>query len=123
VVKVKQFRRVATRFEKTARNYQAVVTLYVGRTRLQADAFMADEKGKLIDVEGSVVNVDRGMAFLQVGARSPSGEIDNVECRFGDQWNAKLGTFRTGDYMKIRGTIGPTQNGAQIYLQECEIIS
>lgn len=99
---------------RTVRELRA---LYEGRTRLQADAFMADEKGKLIEVEGTVVNVDSGMAFLKVGNMN-----DYVECRFGPEWNAKLGTFRQGDHMKIRGTIGPNQNGAQIYLQECEII-
>jgi hypothetical protein len=95
---------------------------YEGRTRLQADAFMADEKGKLIDVEGTVNNVDSGMAFLQA-ANPQAGNNDFVECRFDNQWNAKLSTFRQGDHMKIRGTNGPSQNGAQIYLQECEIIS
>jgi hypothetical protein len=84
---------------------------------LQADAFIADEKGKLIDVSGTVVNVDAGMAFLRVGAVD-----DFIECRFGPEWNAKLSTFRVGDPMKIRGTIGTNQNGAQIYLQQCEIL-
>jgi hypothetical protein len=39
----------------TTRTVRELRALYEGRTRLQADAFMADEKGKLIDVEGTVV--------------------------------------------------------------------
>jgi hypothetical protein len=108
--------------EFTTRTIRELRAFYEGRTRLQADAFMADEKGKLIDVEGTVNNVDSGMAFLQA-ANPQAGNNDFVECRFDNQWNAKLSTFRQGDHMKIRGTIGPSQNGAQIYLQECEIIS
>jgi hypothetical protein len=107
----------------TTRTVRELRALYEGRTRLQADAFMADEKGKLIETEGTVVNVDNGMAFLQIGQMPQSGNTDHVECRFGPQWTAKLGTFRQGERMKIRGVIGPSQNGAQIYLQDCEIIS
>jgi hypothetical protein len=96
--------------------------IYEGRTRLQADAFIADEKGKLIEAEGTIVNVDSGMVFLQTGQIEHNGMPDYVECRFGPAWNAKLGTYRQNERMKIRGVIGPSQNGAQIYLQECEII-
>jgi hypothetical protein len=101
----------------TTRTVRQLRALYEGRTRLQADAFMADEKGKLIDVEGIIQNIDNGMAFLQVG-----NSADYVECRFGLEWNAKLSTFHQGNRIKIRGAIGPSQNGAQIYLQDCEII-
>lgn len=100
--------------DKTVRELRA---LYEGRTRLQADAFMADEKGKKIEVQGIVSNIDSGMAMLRVGQVE-----DYVECRFADMWNSKLGTFRIGEPMKIRGTIGPTQNGAQIYLSDCEVL-
>jgi hypothetical protein len=105
--------------KKTVRELRAI---YEGRTRLQSDAFMADEKGKLIQVEGTVVNVDNGMAFLQVGQDLHNGMVDYVECRFSMTWNSKLGTYREKEPMKIRGVIGPSQNGAQIYLQDCEII-
>jgi hypothetical protein len=104
---------------RTVRELRA---FYEGRTRIQADAFMADEKGKLIEVEGTVVNVDTGMAFLQVGRDIHNGMVDQVECRFGPEWNAKLGTYRQNEHMKIRGVIGPTQNGAQIYLENCEVV-
>jgi hypothetical protein len=107
----------------TKRTVRELRAFYEGRTRLQADAFMADEKGKQIDVEGSIVNIDAGMAFLQLGQVIHNGMFDYVECRFDPQWNTKLGTFRVGERMKIRGVIGPAQNGAQIYLQDCEIIS
>jgi hypothetical protein len=107
----------------TTRTVRELRAFYEGRTRLQADAFMADEKGKEIETEGTVVNIDAGMAFLQVGQQIHNGMPDQVECRFDPKWNAKLGTFRSGEHMKIRGVIGPSQNGAQIYLQDCEIIS
>jgi hypothetical protein len=100
----------------TNRTIRQLRAIYEGRTRLQADAFMADEKGKLIETQGIVVNVDSGMVFLQ-------NENDFIECRLGPEWNAKLSTLRQGDTVKIRGTIGPSQNGAQIYLQECEILT
>ena len=109
--------------EFTKRTVHELRAIYEGRTRLQADAFMADEKGKLIEVEGTVMNVDNGMAFLQVGQGEHNGMVDYVECRFAPSWNAKLGTYRQKEPMKIRGVIGPSQNGAQIYLQDCEIIS
>jgi hypothetical protein len=102
--------------DKTVRQLRA---LYEGRTALQAKVFMADEVGKLIDVEGKIVRIDDGMAFLDVGPMSG----DSVECRFDSHWNPKLATFRNGERMKIRGTIGPNQNGAQIYLQKCEVLN
>lgn len=108
--------------EFTKRTVRELRAFYEGRTRIQADAFIADEKGKLIEVEGIVVNVDAGMAFLNVGQDIHNGMNDFVECRFGPAWNAKLGTYRQKERMKIRGVIGPSQNGAQIYLQDCEII-
>lgn len=101
----------------TAKTVRQLRALYEGRTALQADAFMADEKGKLIDVEGTVVMIHSGMAFLNT-LENPN---DSVECRFSNNWNPKLSTYRKGDTMKIRGTIAPTQNGAQIYLDDCEI--
>ena len=100
---------------KTVRQLRA---LYEGRTALQAEAFMGDEKGKSIDVSGSVVMVHSGMAFLN----TLENASDSVECRFADSWNAKLSTFRKGETMKVRGVIGPSQNGSQIYLESCEII-
>jgi hypothetical protein len=98
----------------TKKSIRELRALYEGRTALQADVFMTDEKGKLIDVEGTIVRVDSGMAFLQNGG-------DSIECRFGLEWNSKLSTFRNGELMKARGTISPSQNGAQIYLQQCEL--
>ncbi|KZD21780.1 hypothetical protein A4A58_11680 [Tardiphaga robiniae] len=109
--------------EVTKRSVRELRAIYEGRTRLQADAFIADEKGKWIEVEGIVQNVDSGMAFLQTGQEAHNGMPDYVECRFEANWNAKLGTYRQNEKMKIRGIIGPIQNGAQIYLQGCEIIS
>jgi hypothetical protein len=106
----------------TTRTVRELRSFYEGRTRLQADAFMADEKGKQIETEGKVENIDTGMATLEVGRETHNGMPDYVECRFDPKWNTKLATFRAGDHMKIRGIIGPNQNGAQIYLQDCEII-
>jgi hypothetical protein len=108
--------------EFTKRTVRELRAIYEGRTRLQADAFIADEKGKLIEADGTIVNVDNGMVFLQTGQTEHNGMPDFVECRFGPAWNAKLGTYRQNERMKIRGVIGPSQNGAQIYLQDCEII-
>ena len=100
--------------KKTIRQLRA---LYEGRTALQAEPFIADEKGKLIDVEGTIVTVYSGIAMLT----SLENTGDHIECRFGTSWNAKLSTFRKGEIMKVRGTVAPHQNGAQIYLDNCEI--
>jgi hypothetical protein len=100
--------------DKTIRELRA---MYEGRTALQAEAFIGPEKGKWIDTEGTIVRVDSGMAFLQ----STQNANDSIECRFDVQWDAKLGTFRHGEILKVRGKIAPHQNGAQIYLQECEL--
>lgn len=105
--------------KKTVRELRA---FYEGRTRLQADAFMSDEKGKLIEPEGKIVNVDSGMVMLQTSETAHDGMFDFVECRFAPEWNAKLATYRQGEHMKVRGTIGPSQNGAQIYLEKCQIV-
>jgi hypothetical protein len=99
---------------KTIRQLRA---LYEGRTALQAEPFMTDEKGKLIDVEGRVLTIHSGMALLV----SLENSGDHIECRFEPSWNPKLSTFRQGENMKVRGTIGQSQNGAQIYLDGCEI--
>src|SRR5262249_33289920 len=90
--------------------------MYEGRTALQAEAFIGPEKGKWIDTEGTIVRVDSGLAFLQ----SAKNANDSIECRFDVQWDPKLATFRHGELLKVRGKIAPHQNGAQIYLQECE---
>lgn len=108
--------------EFTKRTVRELRAFYEGRTGLQADAFMTDEKGKLIEVEGTIVQIHDGMAFLNVGQDLHNGMTDSVECRFAPAWNAKLGTYRQKERMKIRGVIGPNQNGAQIYLQDCQII-
>jgi hypothetical protein len=99
---------------KTIRQLRAI---YEGRTALQAEPFMADEIGKLIDVEGTVGTIQSGMALLV----SAENRDDVVECRFDATWNPKLSTFRQGEKMKVRGTIAPHQGGAQIYLSNCEI--
>jgi hypothetical protein len=96
---------------KTIRQLRAI---YEGRTALQAKAFMADEVGKWIDTEGDILRVDEGLLFL-------TNENDHIECRLGPQWTPKLATYRNGERVRVRGQIGPNQNGAQIYLFECEI--
>jgi hypothetical protein len=88
--------------------------IYEGRTALQAAPFMADEVNKWIETEGQILRVDDGMALLQNGP-------DHIECRFDPTWNVKLATFRNGELMRISGRINPQQNGAQIYLLDCEV--
>ncbi|RXT44871.1 hypothetical protein B5V03_20010 [Bradyrhizobium betae] len=100
--------------DKTIRQLRAI---YEGRTGLQAEAFISDEYGKSIEVDGKVVSVFSGMAMLA----SNENNSDMVECRFSPPWNPKLSTYRIGDMMKVLGVIAPTQNGAQIYLNDCEI--
>lgn len=99
----------------TRKTIHDLVALYEGRTAMQAEAFMADEKGKWISTDGKVQLV------------SPNGFVllfDNyvpIQCRFDAKWKAKLGAFRPSEDMKIVGRIGPDQNGAIIDLRECEL--
>jgi hypothetical protein len=97
--------------KKTIRQLKEI---YEGRTALQAAPFMADEINKWIETEGQILRVDDGMALLQNGP-------DHIECRFDSAWNVKLATFRNGELMRISGRINPIQNGAQIYLLDCEV--
>lgn len=105
----------ATR-EFTNKTIRQLKEIYEGRTALQAQPFMADEINKWIDTEGRILRIDPGMALLQNGS-------DHIECRFEATWNPKLGAFRHDEVLKVRGRINPQQNGAQIYLLDCEIRS
>jgi len=100
--------------EFTKKTIRQLKEIYEGRTALQAKPFIADEINKWIDTDGTILRVEDGMALLQNGS-------DHIECRFDAAWNPKLATFRHGEIMKVRGRINPQQNGAQIYLLDCEI--
>lgn len=98
----------------TTKTIRQLKQIYEGRTALQAAPFMADEVNKWIETEGNILRIDDGMALLQNGP-------DHIECRFDTAWNAKLATFRDGELMRVGGRVNPTQNGAQIYLLDCEV--
>jgi hypothetical protein len=91
-----------------------LAAFYQGRTAMQGDAFMTDEKGKWINVEGK-------LQYLQ-----PNGnalffdDVRPINCTFDAKWNAKLNTLRQFDLIKFAGKIAPFQTGL-LTLEECEL--
>lgn len=87
-----------------------------GRTALQADVSMADEKGKWI--ETTAVRIQGiGASGVLLLKKDNSG----IQCTFDDTWKPKLSILRIGDAIKITGKINQNQSGELIYLEDCEL--
>lgn len=86
-----------------------------GRTWLQCDVLIADEKGKWIKIDGHVSLVQPG-GSVQLSAGSTKAAI----CRFDEQWKTKLAVFRDGEPMNVSGKIDG-YNGRFLLLSECEL--
>jgi hypothetical protein len=94
--------------------------LYEGRTMLQADQLIEPYKGKWIEAQGGILQViPNGTMGTTVVLKD--GE-KFINCQLDQRWNAQLLKLANGDQLKITGKIGPSQNGQQLYLLECEII-
>ena len=89
-----------------------------GRTALQADKLIEPFKCLWMNAEGQIDSVapsgDGFVMLLAIGG-------DRVECRFDHKWEEEMGRLTKGDTVRIVGRIGPFQNGAQIYLWQCEL--
>jgi hypothetical protein len=106
--------------EFTTRTVRELRALYEGRTAIQADKLMDPYKGLWIATEGNIGGIYPDGAGAVVSMLQGN---DPIECRFSQEWARQLGRFNNGELLKVRGKISPNQNGQQIYLLECEIIS
>jgi hypothetical protein len=103
--------------DRTARELMA---LYEGRTMLQADRLIEPYKGKWIKANGTILQlIPSGPDFTAAVLRD--GE-KLINCIFGPNWHEQLMKLNNDDVLKVIGKIGPSQNGQQLYLSECEII-
>lgn len=99
----------------TNKTVQNLAALYEGRTAMQADVFMADEKGKWINTEGILQRLTpTGTAAFMNG-----GNL--IVCSFNAKWKTKLGALRISESIKIAGKISENQVGSWLDLSECEL--
>lgn len=99
---------------KTIRQLRA---LFEGRTALQGDALIKPFKGLWVETEGEIVLINTNPAVVL-----KMGEQDSVECWFSKDWSNVLARYSNGEKLKVRGQINDTQNGAQLYLKNCEVV-
>ncbi len=98
----------------TQRTIAELRGFYEGRTAVQGDVFMADEKGRWIETDARVQGIGTSVFLLK---KDNSG----IQCAFDDKWKAKLGVLRHGELIRITGKISQDQNGELIYLEDCEL--
>jgi hypothetical protein len=103
--------------DKTAHELFA---LYEGRTMLQADQLIEPFKGKWIEAHGKILQLIPDGTPGGTTAVLKDGE-KLINCKMGARWNSRLLAFSNGEELKIIGKIGPSQNGQQLYLNECEL--
>jgi hypothetical protein len=94
------------------------MSLYEGRTMLQADALMEPYKGLWISIKAEAVQIIPDTVDVTVVLRRGQ---DLVSGRFDNSWRKPLARMNGGETVMIRGRIGEVQNGQQLYLVECEI--
>lgn len=103
----------------TTRSLRELMSLYEGRTMLQADALIEPYKGLWISIKAQAVQIIPDTSGTTVVLRSSQ---DLVNSRFDNSWRKALGRVNTGDTITVRGRLGEVQNGQQLYLVECEIV-
>ncbi|SRR5258708_24939897 len=103
----------------TNRTPRQLLALYEGRTVLQADRLMEPYKGLWIVADGQVSNLIPDVAGITAVLRNGN---DLINARFDKKWELELSRVNDGDTVKIRGKLGDTQNGQQLYLLECEVV-
>ncbi len=101
-----------------------------GHTKLQADEQFAPFRGLWIRTKGKITDIGGGgtpspYLMLDYGpyrSQGASQDIEQlVECRFSPQWIPKLERYNIGDPVTVVAKLSETQNGAQLYLYDCEI--
>jgi hypothetical protein len=91
-----------------------------GLTPLQAGKLVQPHIGLWIKVEGVALMILDGGGDIAVVLKNGS---DTYSCRFEKKWEPTLMRFSNGDHMSVVGKIGPSQNGQQFYLINCELPS
>lgn len=101
------------------RTIRQLKAMFEGRTALQANALIGPFKSLWVETEGTIVLVNTNPAVL---LKTTAHEADSVECSFSKKWENVLARYDVGEKIKIGGHIADTQNGAQIYLRDCEVL-
>lgn len=102
----------------TTRSLRELMSLYEGRTMLQADALIEPYKGLWISITAKADQIIPDTSGATVVLRSGQ---DLVNARFDNSWRKALGRVNTGETITVRGRLSGVQNGQQLYLIECEI--
>lgn len=107
--------------EYTNRTVRELLDLYDGKTAFQADKLMEPYKGMWIETDGKIIGLyPDGQGAATAALRN---DTNPIECRFPADQSRALGRYNNGDSLKVRGKISTTQNGQQLYLLYCEVVS
>jgi len=108
-----------------ARNYttktvdELWTSMCENRTALQCDLFLADEKGKWINLEGVVMDIaPHNFVVFRAGGENKRW----ANCSFSEIWTAKLGALYPSEIIKITGKIIEF-HGDVLDLGDCDLIS
>lgn len=102
------------------RTPRELFALYEGRTPFQADPIIQPYKGKWIRAEGRIINLlPDGMPGHSIAVLQDGNMV--IECRLDERWTDKIVKLNKGEILSVLGQIGPSQNGSQLYLTNCEI--
>ena len=107
--------------EFTDRSPQELLAPYKLHTGLQADKLMESFKGTWIKTEGVIHGLYADAGGRSVCVLRETSSSCAIECRFSQRWNSSLSRRNNGDILRVVGCIAPYQNGAQLYLLDCEI--
>jgi class 3 adenylate cyclase len=106
----------------TDRSPEHLLAFYVGQTALQADKRMEPFKGMWIRTEGVITLLAAdGKGAVCMPRRGQLGTGRSVECRFSEKWVTALSRYDNGETLEVVGRIAPWQNGAQLYVLDCEL--
>jgi hypothetical protein len=104
----------------TQKSVDELAALCAGRTALQCDAFMADENGKWINLEGKIQTIWAAGRDL-TGMMIFSGSRGAL-CTFAKKWRERLSMFHPQEEIKIVGKIANGQQNGMLNLTAgCEL--
>jgi hypothetical protein len=109
----------STEREFTTRTPRELLALYEGRSMLEADQLIKPYKGKWIQAKANILQIipngDGTVVILKDGDKI-------ISCPLVARWTPQLLKMRIGDPLSVIGQVGISQNGQQLYLQDCEIV-
>jgi hypothetical protein len=105
----------------TDRKPKELLDFYKDVSPIQADDLMKPYVGRWMTVEGKALTnpVDAGSGGSQFMIVDDDGA--HCTCTFASQWRQDVKTVRIGDRVKAQGKISEGQNGATLYLIECDL--